>query len=580
MSIIYQNSVSRSLTQWCARIEQEYKSTDRISLWLFDDLDSLQIAQKNLQNKGYQLSFHCALKPLVHFFMSLENTENLRQIKVTYPVSPDAKENRFRLEAYPLAGMFPHADVAFEAGSDCDNYYVNLFFADGTMRQEKVFAPNQLAKDCFGRDMLRPCGWLRIYRNGECIRNEQVVTDLDEVFDGAMQAIRTMPLPPTMPYFEELTIRVSLPQNEKPVGYGQEIISYQEILHEELYFSTLEYYQSINGLPPEDRTVRPGQIAPLITRSKDDNCHMAIELVPLSTKNTAFAAQEPELADRPMSHSAIAAALDNIGGALLQAKSRSGRGVCARYNKGSDNAVMISGCQHGNETTGTVGALRAAHMLSFRKNAHFVISPLENPDGNALFLRSILENPHHMHHAARYTAFGNDLQNTPDSAPMERGIRIEGRKCSGAKLHVNLHGYPSHEWIRPLSGYIPHNFAMWTLPKGFFLVFRYREGWEKTTRQLAEKVTACLALNNAGLAMNDLQVKLYRQHAGEPGFETINGIPCSFALYPNATFEVELISEYPDETVYGDDFKLGHQMQMETVLAAYEAWQGLMQEQS
>ncbi|MBI0001739.1 hypothetical protein H3S83_07840 [Bartonella sp. W8122] len=92
MSIIYQNSVSRSLTQWCARIEQEYKSTDQISLWLFDDLDSLQIAQKNMQNKGYQLSFHCALKPLVHFFMSLENTENLRQIKVTYPVSPDAKK--------------------------------------------------------------------------------------------------------------------------------------------------------------------------------------------------------------------------------------------------------------------------------------------------------------------------------------------------------------------------------------------------------------------------------------------------------------------------------------------------------
>lgn len=69
-------------------------------------------------------------------------------------------------------------------------------------------------------------------------------------------------------------------------------------------------------------------------------------------------------------------------------------------------------------------------------------------------------------------------------------------------------------------------------------------------------------------------------NAGEPEFETINGIPCFFALYPNATFEVELVTEYPDETVYGDDFKLGHQMQMETVLAAYEAWQVLMQENS
>ena len=35
-----------------------------------------------------------------------------------------------------------------------------------------------------------------------------------------------------------------------------------------------------------------------------------------------------------------------------------------------------------------------------------------------------------------------------------------------------------------------------------------------------------------------------------------------------------------DETVYRDDFKLGRQMQMETVLATYEAWQVLMQENS
>ena len=149
-------------------------------------------------------------------------------------------------------------------------------------------------------------------------------------------------------------------------------------------------------------------------------------------------------------------------------------------------------------------------MLPLRKNAHFVISPLENPDGNALFLRLILENLHHMHHATRYTAFGNNLQDTPDSSPMERERRIEGWKYSGAKLHVNLHGYPSYGFIRPLSGYIPHNFAMWTLPKGFFLVFRYRDGWEKTTLQFVEKVTACFALNKAGLAMNGLQVKLYR----------------------------------------------------------------------
>ena len=68
-------------------------------------------------------------------------------------------------------------------------------------------------------------------------------------------------------------------------------------------------------------------------------------------------------------------------------------------------------------------------------------------------------------------------------------------------------------------------------------------------------------------------------NAGGLGFETIIAFPV-FTLYPNAAFEVELVTEYPDETVCGDDFKLGHQTQMDTVLAAYEAWQGLMQENS
>ena len=36
-----------------------------------------------------------------------------------------------------------------------------------------------------------------------------------------------------------------------------------------------------------------------------------------------------------------------------------------------------------------------------------------------------------------------------------------------------------------------------------------------------------------------------------------------------------LITEYPDETVYGDAFVKGHTAQMETVLASYDALQAL-----
>src|SRR5690606_15628765 len=144
------------------------------------------------------------------------------------------------------------------------------------------------------------------------------------------------------------------------------------------------------------------------------------------------------------------------------------------------------------------------------------------------------DNPRHMSHAARYTALGDDLEyRDPDNAgPLlfETAIRIEAEKRSGARLHVNLHGYPAHEWTRPLSGYIPRNFAMWTLPKGFFLIVRHHQGWDIPARKLTEAVTRRLAKLPGLLDMNARQIKLFEQHAGETGFEMINGFPCLVSL--------------------------------------------------
>ena len=57
-----------------------------------------------------------------------------------------------------------------------------------------------------------------------------------------------------------------------------------------------------------------------------------------------------------------------------------------------------------------------------------------------------------MHHAARYTALGDDLEYRVKGALYEKEIRHKAREISQAQLHINLHGYPSHERTRPLSG--------------------------------------------------------------------------------------------------------------------------------
>jgi hypothetical protein len=215
-----------------------------------------------------------------------------------------------------------------------------------------------------------------------------------------------------------------------------------------------------------------------------------------------------------------------------------------------------------------------------RPGAHFTISPLENPDGYALHQRLCVDNPRHMHHAARYTALGDDLEyRTEETAAghiNEKQIRFDAQQLSGALLHVNLHGYPSHEWTRPLSGYVPRNFAMWTLPKGFFLVARYHAGWEPQAERLLDRVTQHLSAIPGLLAYNERQVALYEIHAGETGFRVINGFPCLASVDDRHTVPMTLITEYPDETIYGDDFIAGHTAQMDTVLSAYEAWQDIV----
>jgi len=642
MTLLFEKSWRRSLDVWCEKIPTDFLPSDHIELWLFDDEYSRRAAGERMASQGFRVHFHAAFKPLVHFFRNLPEARACRRIQVHYPVSPHAVENRFKLEAYPLAALFDDITFIPKTGDDL-HYDVTLEFADGRASTHQVFCPNRLITDWGGLPALTPCGWLRVVRQGETVADHAIETDVEHLFHEAMAAINELELPVTTsqsaslavygevkrgshvmepkapqtcgaeaptarsgfftpPFFEELRLEASLPAQEIALGFGDEVISYQEALHEEFYFSILELFQKKAGLDSGDRSLQPGQIAPLIRRDAQADCHIRITHQPLCREGIPRSRPDAQTQAYPvlgadasppggagsalaldavtgaLRHAHVAAALDAIGGSPFSVPSRSGRAVLARYLAGRDQPVFISACQHGNETTGTVGALQAGAELARQEGAHFVISPLENPDGNALFLRLIQQNPRHMHHAARYTAYGNDLQNAPDAAPAERAIRILGQQRSQAALHLNLHGYPSHEWVRPLSGYIPRNFDLWTLPKGFFLVLRHQDGFEPLARQLAEHVTQALCAIPELMHLNQAQIELYRRHAGSLEFDLVNGIACSFACRTDASFAVELITEFPDETIVGEAFRLGARVQKATVLAAYRAWQRLWPE--
>ncbi|MGV1905858.1 M14 family metallopeptidase [Agrobacterium cavarae] len=550
-----------------------------LEAWTFDDTESRREAERRLQEKGVAARIRSAYKPLLFAFLEEIDLDGVEAIEVHYPVHANAPANRFRLEAYPLAALVGEAKIDFIARNDGDFHYDVSLKRGQRIESVTVLAPNRVHTDIVGEINVSPTGWLKL--GGQ--QGERLATDYEKLFDAGIKAIADHAWGDQEPYFEELNIRVIHPAKDISLPVGDEVVSLREALHEDFYFSLLEFFQKKSGRPLGDRGLRPGQIVPEIAKSNGE-ISVVIETRALTTGFSDGDEQPIDTAQEPIAESQVRKLLAEIGGDAFEARSRSGRILSARYKSGDDAAVMISGGQHPNETTGIVGALRAARKLGQRKQAHFTISPLENPDGYAVHQRLRLDNPRHMHHAARYTALGDDLEyRTSENAGtnlFEKEIRFKAEKKSDAKLHVNLHGYPSHEWTRPLSGYVPRNFAMWTLPKGFFLIIRHHPDWERQAEALLDKVTGHLGAIPGLLDYNNRQIALYEIHAGETGFRIINGFPCLSSVDDRHTVPMTLITEYPDETIYGEDFITGHTAQMETVLSAYDAWQDIMRERA
>lgn len=576
-------TLPRTLDGWVTQFEQSEWRGAQVQGWLFEGLAARRAAEKRLAAAGVQAQLRSAYKPLLHYFLEEMDCSTLAAVTVSYPVHPQASPRRFLLEAYPLAGLLPDCKLEFVPGNDPLHYQLALTLRDGSHMQASVFAPNRIHLDHIGATLLSPTGWLHARMQPDLVArlDSAQQTDYEQLFELIVQTVKQHPWPVQEPYFERLDIRVDLPGIEQTLPLDHECISSHEALHEDIYFSLLEIFQRQSGRLENDRRLQPGQIVPDV-RASNSAPRLRISLsrfdVPaqdLRGLARPSAEQSLDLLDSAAHPDRIAAEMDRLGGQRLTALSRQGRQVAGLYQAGPGAAVLISGGQHANETSGVVGALRAAQILKARDNAHFALIALENPDGYALHRELCTQHPHHMHHAARYSALGDDIEYREKAPLYEREVREQALALSGAQLHINLHGYPAHEWTRPLSGYVPRSFELWTIPKGFFLILRHHPGWQAQGRALLDHVSAAL-LKVAGLpAYNARQMALYKHHAGDLPFEVIHGTACTQTETTRPGAPVTLITEFPDETVDGERFRFAHTVQMETVLAAVSAWQEL-----
>jgi hypothetical protein len=133
--------------------------------------------------------------------------------------------------------------------------------------------------------------------------------------------------------------------------------------------------------------------------------------------------------------------------------------------------LLLIARHHGNEPSSTTASLALVDRLSGTPEGREVLAklnlaviPYENPDGAELADRMQAEHPGWMLHAGRFNAFGLEFHRAygkPASPALEARVRPLVWRRWRPDAFVDDHGFPSHEWCQPFSGYIPLYPSYW-----------------------------------------------------------------------------------------------------------------------
>lgn len=172
--------------------------------------------------------------------------------------------------------------------------------------------------------------------------------------------------------------------------------------------------------------------------------------------------------------------------------------------------LFLSARQHANEVSSTNYALKFAELVArdktyqgLVKKMNIVIHPMENPDGTELAYELQKLTPFHSLHAGRYSSLGMDVSTQVNSPrPILPGAKIRKYLYNRwlPDIYLNLHGYPSHEWVQQFSNYSPYLFRDYWIPRGWFAYFRsltlpvYKE-WKEAGEELMKFITEEIQAN-------------------------------------------------------------------------------------
>ena len=104
MAILAETTIPRSLDLLAVRCLGAGPGR-RVEAWLFEDEAVRRGVEERLRAAGIEARLRSAYKPLLHFFLEEASLEGVTAVRIRYPVHAAANPLRFRMEAYPLAGL-------------------------------------------------------------------------------------------------------------------------------------------------------------------------------------------------------------------------------------------------------------------------------------------------------------------------------------------------------------------------------------------------------------------------------------------------------------------------------------------
>jgi len=251
---------------------------------------------------------------------------------------------------------------------------------------------------------------------------------------------------------------------------------------------------------------------------------------------------------------------------------------------------------HSNEISSTNAGLKLSRLLATQpqyqkllKRTNVVLNPMENVDGMVILEEMARWAPTDKLHAGRYNGAGQEYykeylnSNTPFG---EARVKPSIWERWLPDICVDNHGFPSHEWDQPFSGYAPYRFRDFWIPRALLYVYlphieEKRESRERlNAKTLGDWISWFISEDRAITELNEKYSERYYKYRSQWLGKSSRIIKKLQFLPPQKNFQktntsylqpdmtaVDFITEVADETAWRKRLKACISAHLKTNLA-------------